>query len=755
MPLILLIFLGLFEVPPPEIAPEIALAPGALTGTLTERGTRQAAVGVAVRLDGTPGAADAAAAGDAAEAFTDAGGRFAFPTLPPGVYRLVIDDPDYDGLTLEATVKPGAETQLEVRIERTALGNDGVRVVGRRARAEVVERHVSAETIRTLPGTNGDALKVVQSLPGASRVPFDGGDLVLRGGGWTRAYVEGHPILATFHFGGWRSVMSSSLIGDLVITPGNQGVAFGRGNGGVVEVKLRRPATEGLHGHAEADFYDAGAFLEGPLGPGSFALGVRRSYIDALLPLAGDDIPAFTTAPRYYDAQALYDLRLGRHDLRVFALLSSDAIVQVIEHPADSDASLRGGFGIETRFVSTQASWEGRFTDTLTHHLSVAVLAAREQIAIGEVLDLDLEYQIITARDHLDLRLVEGDDFALRVRGGIDLEIGIGKYTATGPPLPGAGRLVAPAGASEQIHASRSGVGFNHPAAWAEVEVRLGNLTLTPGVRVDHDGVVADTAVQPRLNARYLLRPGTALSAGVGRHAESIDFAQSERDLGNPHLDMERSTQVSAGVQQRLHEALTLDVTGFYKRLGGVIVTVDDPDVRLDNSGEGRAYGLELLLKHDRSGHFHGWLAYTLSRSEIKAGEDAPFAPFDLDQTHNLTLVAGWRFNTRWEAGLRWRYVTGSPYTAVERATFDADADVFVPGAGEYNGARLDAFHALDVRLDKHWIFDDWRLTTYLEAHNAYNRANPEGVEYAYDYRRSQTVVGLPVLPSFGVRGAF
>ena len=88
-------------------------------------------------------------------------------------------------------------------------------------------------------------------------------------------------------------------------------------------------------------------------------------------------------------------------------------------------------------------------------------------------------------------------------------------------------------------------------------------------------------------------------------------------------------------------------------------------------------------------------------------------------------------------------------------STFDADADAFVPGAGRYNGARLGAFHQLDLRVDRHWIFDDWRLTTYLEARNAYNRANPEGVEYAYDYRHQQTVSGLPILPSFGLRGTF
>ncbi|MCA9527931.1 MAG: TonB-dependent receptor [Myxococcales bacterium] len=717
----------------------LAAPMGRVDGVVTERGTRRPVAGLVLRL------ADE-------ETATDEAGHFQFEAVPPGVARLVVDDPDYTVPAVELRVLPGATTAVELRVERTSLAGTGVRVVGRRARVEVVERHLDADTIRTQPGTGGDPLKVVQSMPGAARVAFDGGDLILRGGGNTQAFIEGHPILSAFHFGGWRSVISASLIDDLAIVPGNQATRYGRGVGGVVDVKLRRPAEDGLHGYAEADFFDAGAFVEGPLGPGSFALGARRSYVDGLLPLL-DDAPAFTTAPRYYDAEGLYDVRLGAHRLRLFSVFSSDAIAQVLEEPDENDASLRDGYAIETYFVSTQIAWDAAFSDAVRHHLSLAVLDARDQVAVGAGFDLDLDYQLITAREELTVDVVDADAWGLRLRGGLDLEVGIGAYRVTAPAIPGAGGLATPLGVAEPHFAEDDGACFGHPAAWVEAELRLGDLTLTPGLRVDHDTLVDDTAVQPRLQARYALTRATALSAGVGLFAENVDFAAGLPDFGNPDLDMQRSAQASLGVSHQVTAALKADLTGYYKRITGLIVT--DPAEQLANRGEGRAYGLEVLLKHDRDGHFHGWLAYTLSRSEQRVAPDAPFAPFDHDQTHNLTLVAGWRFDHRWELGARWRYVTGDPYTAIDRATFDADADAFVPGAGRYNGARLGAFHQLDLRVDRHWIFDDWRLTTYLEARNAYNRANPEGVEYAYDYRHQQTVSGLPILPSFGLRGTF
>jgi hypothetical protein len=182
---------------------------------------------------------------------------------------------------------------------------------------------------------------------------------------------------------------------------------------------------------------------------------------------------------------------------------------------------------------------------------------------------------------------------------------------------------------------------------------------------------------------------------------------------------------------------------------------VDDPSVRYENSGTGRAYGTEVLLRHDMRSRFYGWLAYTLMRSERKDAGAIDYRLFDNDQTHNLTAVAQYRLSQTWEIGTRFRYVSGNPTTPVESATYDSDADVYVPRYGAVNSKRLADFHQLDVRVDKHFIFDAWRLTAYLDIQNAYGRQNSEGINYNYDYSQSSTAGGLPLLPSFGVKGEF
>ena len=62
-------------------------------------------------------------------------------------------------------------------------------------------------------------------------------------------------------------------------------------------------------------------------------------------------------------------------------------------------------------------------------------------------------------------------------------------------------------------------------------------------------------------------------------------------------------------------------------------------------------------------------------------------------------------------------------------------------------------FHQLDLRVDKTWPDRSTKLTAYLELRNAYNRKNPEGLWYRYDYARSKIGVIFPSFPVLGLRG--
>jgi hypothetical protein len=88
-------------------------------------------------------------------------------------------------------------------------------------------------------------------------------------------------------------------------------------------------------------------------------------------------------------------------------------------------------------------------------------------------------------------------------------------------------------------------------------------------------------------------------------------------------------------------------------------------------------------------------------------------------------------------------------------ALYAADAGSYAPLQGEPFSERLPLVHQLDIRLERTWRFQDWRLLAYLDVWNAYNNAVIEGNQYNFNFSRSAPQSGLPIIPSFGIRGEF
>lgn len=726
---------------------------GALEGLIRERGTRAPLAGVVVRI--RPAAKDAPPF-DEPETFSDAAGRFRFADVPAGAVVITLEVPAFATVEDEEIVVAGKATEVRYALERDGF-EDAVQVVGRRTRKQVVRRTLAVEEIRTIPGTQGDALKVVQNLPGAARTLFSD-QIVLRGGGQSQAYLDQHAIPLAFHFGGLRSTVSSALIDSIDVYPGNYGAEFGRVNGGIIDVRLRRPRIDGFHGYAEFDVFDAGFLVEGPVAEGwSFAVAARRSYIDAILLTAlPDEVrETFRTAPRYYDAQILAEGHVGRHVLKTTVYGSSDQLRIIFsDNPEQSD----GGVSVEQEWIGGRAEWRYRADDRFENSLSTSYLVTRAgfgiNLGLATPLGVEVVQHSITLRDEASLKLDDG----LRLRVGTDTVADFATVEGRLPPIQreGEGNRDGPPSLVESSFAAfNDTVTTITPGLYAILEAQLGPVLLVPGLRLDYYTFSNQPWLQPRLSARWKVHPNTVIKGGIGLFGEPPEVQDRVAGLGNPDLELLSSWQYSAGFEQTLTEGLTLDVTGFYKTLDGLVTRSADRTELLANQGEGRVYGMELLLRQTLTSRLYGWIAYTLMRSERRDRPGDPFRVFDLDQTHNVTLVAQYKFTPTWEAGLRWRFVTGNPQTPIVGAHLDADSGEHVPIFGAPNSSRLAPFHQLDLRVDKHWIFDTWRLTTYLEVQNAYNRQNPEGIEYQYDYAASATQAGLPIVPSLGVRGQY
>jgi hypothetical protein len=746
--------------PPPPQAPASAPAPASakspaaharLRGQLLESGTRKPIVAARVALPAR-----------GLETLTDAEGGFTFEELEAGEVQIRIEADAHAVIEDKEQIRANVVTEVTYYTPLTDFETDDLVAVGNREKKVVSEHTLSAAEIESVPGANGDVLQAARNMPGLARrtaVSRSAGDpVVMRGESAGLVLVNGYPLLEPFHFDALRSAVGNGLIESVQISPGNYDARYGGTNAGVIDITTRRPATDGLHGYLQLDLFDVSALLEGPASENaSWAVGARRSYIDGVLNLAlgKEEKAALPTAPRYYDVQASYDWQHAGDRVRFNFFAAEDRLVALLEDPVENEPALRGQVDVFTRWFAPQLLWDRRLSEHTQLSSGISYLRSHFQRQLGQSLGADFVNDRITAKTALRHELTPW----LNLRAGIDAVVDHYDYAVTTPrpteegPQPSIS--LAPSISIKDNLASYS------PSVYVATDLQLGPLLLVPAVRVDHFSKPAqfagDTLVQPRLNARLDVGSQTVLKAGAGMYSKPAWIYQQRERIGNSAVEAERSVHTSAGFERRFGEGLNLDVTGFYNQLYHQVSAVADPDVRYDNRGRGRSYGGEFLLRYDHGRRFYGWAAYTLSRAERReSGEDA-YHLWDFDQTHHLNITAQYRASPKWEIGARFRYVTGDPLTPVVNAVYDSDGDVYSPVYGATNSARAGAFHQLDLRVDRHWTFDTWRLTAYLDVQNVYNRANPQGLAYNYDYSESKVNSGanLPLIPSFGVKGEF
>ncbi|HEY8374871.1 MAG TPA: energy transducer TonB, partial [Nannocystis sp.] len=167
-----------------------------------------------------------------------------------------------------------------------------------------------------------------------------------------------------------------------------------------------------------------------------------------------------------------------------------------------------------------------------------------------------------------------------------------------------------------------------------------------------------------------------------------------------------------------------------------------------------RTFGVELLVRRPLTRRLYGWLAYTWMHSNVRwepgYGDPGGRRPGDFDQRHNLTIVASYKLPRGWQIGGRFRLVSGQPYTPI-LGSIEYEGS-FLPIWGPQNSARFPAFHQLDIRVDRRWIYKRVTFLAYLDVLNVYNRQNVEMYVYSYDFRDTVGGFGLPIFPSIGLR---
>lgn len=314
---------------------------------------------------------------------------------------------------------------------------EDVHVSGQKPTQSATRRTLDHREIETIPGTGGDALRTIESLPGVARAPAFSGLIILRGSSPqdSQVFVDGASVPLAFHFGGLSAIVPTELIERLDVYPGNYEVAYGRGIGGIVDMGLRGPTREGIHGVLKADIIDARALVEGALDKHTRVLvAARRSYIDVWFPSVAESLSlGVTAAPVYYDYQAIIerDLNDGA-TLRSTFLGANDGLALTIRPSAADDPGLTGDLKNTTVFWRETLRAEGKTKGGT--RWSAQGSFGRDSIAIslGSVLSGMNNVYRGAARAQVDAPLGK---FA-RVLGGLDVDGGSYELDLRFPAVP-------------------------------------------------------------------------------------------------------------------------------------------------------------------------------------------------------------------------------------------------------------------------------------------------------------------------------
>ena len=779
------------------LAATAATAPVNLKGRVLVGGERLSVAGAFVSVT--------TADRDAMETVTDADGAFSFKGVAEGKRSILVEASGYLPGEIAEDIKANVVTDVNIFLERKPNVENETTVYERRTQKEVSKRVLTQKELTRVPGTFGDAIRVVQRLPGVARSPFGLGALLVRGGAPndTAILIDGHLSRILFHLGAGPSVINADLVEKLELYPGGQGARFGRAIAGTVDVVTRDPRTDTFSGKVTVDLLQTGFRLEGPLdvlgqgkADGSSAIGFfaagRRSYAAEVLNI-GDTIGRFanlginqlTLSPRYSDYQTKLVWKLPYNQRVSVMFFGSHDDLDLALDPSTLGPNAPSNVGVTIGFHRLNPVWKWATVDVNTDgtpKLRAWVSPAFETSYSENRFDASqfrLDVQRASLRAEVELRPTAGVGLLV----GTDNTIA-DFHSVTDVPsvIPDERLFPRPVTSDPPRFLIADDVLGTSYSAYAEGDIRIGDLMVVAGTRADlwtyYDQI--RTALDPRLSARLDVFHQVTLKGSLGLYHQTPSPFELARKFGNPDLPLERGWQASAGAEVQLTRALEIDCQAFGRTAEDMAEFVVSPlsffasgAPRIQPTGEQRVIGAELLLRQHLDvipgvGGLFGWVAYTLMKAEersdapkgVQNGTAYPWTPSDFDQTHILSVAASWQTPAfpvagPFELGFAVRYVTGNPITLVQKGLFDADTSGHRRVSGPYNNARLPPFFQLDVRVDKKFTFDTWALALFLDLQNATNQENYELFQYNYDYSETAGFPGLPILPVFGVEASF
>ena len=690
---------------------------------------------------------------------TDAEGNFNIENVEPGFYKIrvsAIGFKTYFSESFRITKATGATLLVPLEEDNINLEEIVVRPTffQKREESPVSLRTIGIDEIEKNPGGNRDISKVIQSYPGVASTPTFRNDIIVRGGGpnENKFYIDGVEIPNLNHFatqgasGGPVGIINVDFIREVNFYSGAFPASRGNAMSSVLEFN-QREANEKVKFRGTFGASDLAVAVEGPLSKKtSFLASVRRSYLQLLFKVIG--LPFL---PTYNDFQFKVKTKINpKTELSLIGLGAFDQFkLNTNANETEEQRYILGFLPVNNQWNYTLGAVlkhfnpNGNDTYVLSQNkLNNTAIKYQDNIEQPQFLNLDYNSTEMESKFRYEHNYRSASDFKLNY--GIDLQYASYFNSTYKKSFVGNNPFTID---------YQSSLDFAKYAVFGQVTHNFfaKRLDVSLGLRADgssYSDAMSNPINQlsPRLSASYKLTPGTSLNFNLGRFAQlpsytTLGYRNFNGALVNKinGLNYIHVNHLVAGIEFRPSNNSQVTVEGFYKRYSDYPFSTKD-SVSLASKGadygvygdeevlsisKGNAYGLEILGRVKEYKGINAVITYTFVRSEF-TDKNGEFIPSSWDNRHLLTVTATRTFKKNWDMGLKWRYIGGAPYTPWDmqqsaiKTAWDAQGIGYLDYS-KFNKERLNAFHQLDLRVDKSWYFNKWSLMLYFDIQNAYN----------------------------------
>ena len=632
------------------------------------------------------------------------------------------------------------------------------------------ENHITSKESKNIPLVLGerDVLKIATTLPGITTAGEGASGFNVRGGNTDQNLIllDNAVIYNPSHFFGLFSALNPFTTKDVNIYKGNIPAEYGGRLSSVFDISTKEANTKKFAGEASIGPVTNNIALELPVikEKAGIMVGGRSTYSDYLLnALDNPDLKNSTAS--FFDVVAKYnhninennDLRATGYYSRDAFSISSDSLYHYsnrlfsvvwdhkfnernkgslvlgnsqykfnIGYDGESDNDFDLGYVIDETDLNINMKYLHSDAHKFTYGLSSKLYNTRPGYIRPDGSESIIENLDIPKERGLESALFLSDNFTINDKLLMEIGLRYSFYFALGP-------------SEQRIYedgAPKSEGTFVDTEVYAKNEI-----------------IKTYGGPEARVSARYFLMPDLSIKASYNNayqyiHTLSNNTTSSPIDtwkLSGYNIKPARGTQYSIGLYKNFEEnTYELSLEGYYKQSRDILDFKVGAQLLLNENietevlqGEGKAYGVELLLR--KSGRLNGWIGYTYSRSLIKL--NSPYAeervnngeyfPSNYDKPHDVSIVANYKFTRRYSVSANFVYQTGRPVTyPVGRYTYNNAEYVFY---SERNAYRIPDYYRLDIGFNiegshkiKQFVHSFWNFSIY----NVLGRNNPYSVYF-------------------------